>query len=181
METDNPFAVLAEDSRAGELLELRQYGPVGRLRFIGWSVGFAALTLLLFVALLTFAGGLGFIALPLLLVGWYAAHFWLVRARLRNAGFRQWWLLLPPALLFACYTGVVVATSIASNFLADVLGQLTTLLALLNLPLLVICVAIPTAFADRRKSDRAATLLLIAGGTAAVLAATALLWWLFGW
>lgn len=92
METDNPFQVLAEDSRAGELLELRQYGPVGRLRFIGWSVGFAALTLLLFVALMTFAGGLGFIALPLLLVGWYAAHFWLVRARLRNAGFRQWWL-----------------------------------------------------------------------------------------
>jgi hypothetical protein len=61
------------------------------------------------------------------------------------------------------------------------MGQLTTLLALLNLPLLVICVAIPTAFADRRTSDLPAMLVLLVGVTAALLAATALLWWLFGW
>jgi hypothetical protein len=36
----------------------------------------------------------------------------------------------------------------------DALAQITSLLALLTLPLLLICAVLPTAFVDRRKSDR---------------------------
>jgi len=154
MATENPFEVMTQQLQAAELQTPPQYRHVWRLRFLVCSVGVTALTMLLFVALLKFAGGLGVLALPVLFVGWYATHIWLIRARLRNAGYRQWWLLIPSALLFTCYPGFVFATSNNAKALADLLAQLTSLLMILNLPILVICLTIPTAFADRRKIDR---------------------------
>jgi hypothetical protein len=110
--------------------------------------------MLLFVALLTFAGGLGVLAVPLLFIGWAGGNLWLVRARLRNVGLRQWWLLLPPGLLLVCFSAYVVLNSNSSSVLVDALAQITSLLALLTLPLLLICAVLPTAFVDRRKADR---------------------------
>lgn len=181
METDNPFAVLAEQVRADEQSGLPQYGPVGRLRFLVWSVGLVALAVLLFVALLTFAGGLGMLALPLLFLGWIGGYAWLVRARLRNVGFRQWWLLLAPVMLFGSFAALTFLSTTSSSILTDVFAQATSLLTLLNLPLLLICALLPTGFADRRRSDLPVILVLLVGGTAAVLVAMALLWGLFGW
>ncbi|MFN5906798.1 MAG: hypothetical protein ACK56X_19145 [Planctomyces sp.] len=154
MATENPFEVMTQQLQAAELQTPPQYGPVGRLRFIVWSVGFAALAMLLFVALLTFAGGLGVLAVPLLFIGWAGGNLWLVRARLRNVGLRQWWLLLPPGLLLVCFSAYVVLNSNSSSVLVDALAQITSLLALLTLPLLLICAVLPTAFVDRRKADR---------------------------
>ena len=66
----------------------------------------------------------------------------------------------------------MVENSTTSKVLADVLALASSLLALLNLPQLVICVAIRTGFTHRRNSDRAVTLLLVP---------MALLCGLFGW
>ncbi|MFO0222713.1 MAG: hypothetical protein ACK56E_05310, partial [Planctomyces sp.] len=45
----------------------------------------------------------------------------------------------------------VVLNSNSSSVLVDALAQITSLLALLTLPLLLICAVLPTAFVDRRK------------------------------
>jgi len=180
MTSENPFEVLLDRPQATERPTLQQYGPVGRLRFFVWSIGLVSLTMLLFMAMLSFPSGLAILTVPVLVVGWYATQTWLIRARLRNVGCQQWWLLIPPILLFASWIGVIITSSNNALALAAALAQITSLLALLNLPILVICLAMPTGFAERRKTDMPATIVLIAGVTVAVVFAVVLLRGLLG-
>jgi hypothetical protein len=180
MTGENPFEVLLDRPQATELPTLQQYGPVSRLRFFGWSIGLLSLTMLLFIAMLRFTGGLAMLTVPVLVGGWYATQTWLIRARLRNVGCQQWWLLIPPILLFASWIAAIITSSNNALALAAALAQITSLLALLNLPILVICLAMPTGFAERRKTDMPATIVLIAGVSVAVVFAVVVLGGLLG-